>query len=554
MFDGIQTDLNVSTRNFFILLALAIMVYALNLRLDVMQVDAAQYAEMSWEMFTSHNFFHVHCLGSGYLDKPPLIFWLSTLSYFVFGIHNFAYKLPSFFFALLAIFSTYRLAKMYYTENMARMAAIMLATSQALFLITNDVRTDTNLMGAVIFAIWQGAAFFEGGKTRNLPAAACGVGLAMLAKGPIGIVAPLAALVPHLILKGKWKKFFDRRLFAGVFIIALLLLPMCIGLYQQFGMKGLRFYFWTQSFGRITGESEWNNHPDTFFLLHSTAWAFLPWSLFLLLGWIGGLIHLIRKRLSAAAEGEFISLSGFTLVLIMLMLSKYQLPHYSFVVYPLAAILAAKGWEQVSGSPKARPWLFGLQCILLVGVVAISFLLQYSLKGIDVISLLCLIGVYVIVIGSVIANKSGAAQKLFFVSALLYTAFNFLLSAFYFPAILKYQPQGDFGRYIKAQSKPDRFVCYYAVSDFALVFYAQQMPAGQFWNREDFQKTLRDKKDLLVYTSPLGLSAIEEQHVPYKLIEERESYSVANLSFDFLNPRTRDSVCRKVYLLEAKSP
>jgi hypothetical protein len=46
--------------------------------------------------------------GKDYLDKPPLLFWLSSLSMYVFGINDFAYRLPSILMAIIAIYSTYK--------------------------------------------------------------------------------------------------------------------------------------------------------------------------------------------------------------------------------------------------------------------------------------------------------------------------------------------------------------------------------------------------------------------------------------------------------------
>ena len=555
-----------------------------------MEIDAAQYAVMSWEMLTTHSFLKLHCLGGNYLDKPPLIFWLSSLSFSVFGFNNVAYKLPSFLFALLSIFSTYRLAKIYYNEKTARMAAVMLATSQALFLITNDVRADTLLMGAVIFSIWQWTEFFEESKTLNLLAGSLGLALALLAKGPIGLVATGASLLPHIILKGTWKKLFDLRIVIVIFIIAAFLTPMCIGLYQQFGMKGLKFYFWTQSFGRITGESEWNNHPDTFFLLHTTAWAFLPWSLFLLLGWVGSIVHLVGKRFLLSWNEEIISVSGFTLVIIMLSLSKYQLPHYIFVVYPLAAIMAARGFLQLAAWPKGRPWLTALQATAMIALIPVSALLQYLLKGTYVVSIICIVVLFPLAIWAAIKMEGGIKtpgviinyvsyrfkrfyhsifggkseaqltlafaldvvyRNIFFTSALMYIVFNFLLSAFYFPAILKYQPQCDYGRYIKAHESNSKFVCYQAVPGFAMVFYAQQRPL-YVADRQFFKTTLNQKNNMLVIASPAGVQALNEEHIPYNIIEQRDMYLVAQLSPGFLNPKTRSSVCDKLFLLEVK--
>ena len=580
----------MSNRNFFILLFLAFVVYVFNLRIDIMEVDAAQYAVMGWEMLTTHSFLKVHCLGMDYLDKPPLIFWLGSLSFSVFGFNNFAYKLPSLLFALLAVFATYRLSKIYYDEKTARVAAVMLATCQAVFLITNDVRTDTLLMGATIFAIWQWAAFFEDGEILNLLGGSLGLALALLAKGPIGLVANVAALLPQLVLSGKWKKLLDVRLAIGILIIALMLAPMCIGLYQQHGLKGLRFYFWTQSFGRITGESEWNNNPDRFFLLHTTAWAFLPWTLFLLTGWVNALKNLIQQRFRISFNQEVIAVSGFTLVLIMLSLSKYQLPHYIFIVYPLAAIMAAKGFLQLSSFSKLRPWLVGLQLIFVFALPLGSIGLQYALKGVEPISIISLIVLYPLAVWAAVKMEGGvktfytvtryvsfrfkklyhgifggksnaeltvlfgldvAYKKLFFLSALMFVVFNFLLSAFYFPAILKYQPECDFGRYVQAHSAGKKFVSYNAIPDFSLIFYAQQVPE-KLWSKEDFKKALKANKDLLVFGSPLALQSLTQEHIPYAIIDEREVYPVAKLSLPFLNPATRNSVCDKVYLLEVK--
>ena len=582
----------MSNRNFYLLLSLALAVYLFNLFIDVMQVDAAQYAVMSWEMLTTHSFLKLHCLGGDYLDKPPLIFWLSSLSFSVLGVNNFAYKLPSFLFALLAIFSTHRFARLYYDEKTSRMAAIMLATTQAMFLLTNDVRTDTLLMGSVIFSIWQWAEFFEEGKIVNLLAGSLGVALALLAKGPIGLVATGAAILPQLILKGTWKKLFDLRLLVAVLIIAITLAPMCVGLYQQFGLKGLKFYFWTQSFGRVTGESEWNNHPDLFFLLHTTVWAFLPWSLFLFLGWVGSIIKLVNDKFKLAWTQEIISVSGFTLMFFMLSLSKYQLPHYIFVVYPLAAIMAANGFLALSNWPKARPWLTAMQLAMLVGLPLVSILLQFALKGFDLISIACLVLLYPLAIWAAVKAEGGvktfytitrylsyrfhrfyhyvfggkseaeltvafaldvAYKKLFFASALVFITFNFLLGAFYFPAILKYQPQNDFGRYAKVHECGSRFVCYNTIADFALCYYAQQRPET-IWSKEAFKKKLTEKKELLVYASSSALRQLDEEHINYKTIEQRQSYPVSKLTLKFLNPATRDSVCDKVYLLEVKLP
>jgi 4-amino-4-deoxy-L-arabinose transferase-like glycosyltransferase len=571
----------VQKKYYYLLFLPVLLVYIINLFVDVMAIDASQYAEMSWEMLTTKSFVKVHLLGADYLDKPPLLFWLDACSYYLFGINNIAYKLPSLLFALLAIYSTYRFARIYYSERTALIAALMLATTEALFLITNDVRTDTMLMGSVIFAIWQLAEFFETNKTCNLLLGSVGIGLALLAKGPIGLIAVCGALIPHILLAKRWERLLNIRMLIVVLVICIMLIPMCVGLYEQWGMKGLKFYFWTQSFGRITGASEWSNNPDTFFLLHTTAWAFLPWSLFLFIGWFDTLSGFIRRRLMPQ---EVISISGFTLVLIALMLSRYQLPHYAFVIYPLGAVIAADYFQKLGSRPVMKKILSLIQLFLLLALIIVSCLLQYCLKGADIFSLLCLIGLYLIVIvaslyvagpirslrntytyihhtiKNIIKKNPGLSpgthvffdilyRQIFILSLGIMVVFNLLAGTFYFPVILTYQPGDDFARY--AVGHPDRqYVTYFYGAGYADIFYAHQLPKS-LWGADEFGELLKSQKHLLVVTTPVGIDRLDTDHVRYRILEQRYHYQVSKLTFDFMNPATREKVCDKVFLVEA---
>jgi hypothetical protein len=76
---------------------------------------------------------------------------------------------------------------------------------------------------------------------------------------------PVFAFVPHFILRRNWGAFLKWQYIILLLIVAILLIPMSIGLYQQYDLhpgkivtgtkinSGLAFFYWTQSFGRITG-------------------------------------------------------------------------------------------------------------------------------------------------------------------------------------------------------------------------------------------------------------------------------------------------------------
>jgi len=146
-------------RTYYILILLCIAACLTGWCIPLMEVDAVQYANISREMLQHKSFLQVYDQGAEYLDKPPMLFWLSSLSIYLFGINDYAYRLPSFLFSILAVYSTYKFARLYYTERLALIAALVLASSQAMFLINHDVRTDTMLMGWVALSIWQLAAW-----------------------------------------------------------------------------------------------------------------------------------------------------------------------------------------------------------------------------------------------------------------------------------------------------------------------------------------------------------------------------------------------------------
>lgn len=535
----------VSNRLFYGILLGTLVVYLLGMRLDVMEVDAAQYAEMSWEMFTTGSYLKVYNLGADYLDKPPLLFWLNSICFTVFGAGNFTYKLPSLLFALLGVYSTYRLARIFYEENTARLAAVVLATAQALFLITNDVRTDTMLMGAVVFSIWKWAAYFTSGGKKNLLLGSLGVGLALLAKGPIGLIAVGAAVVPHLVWKGHWRKLFDWRLVFTLVIIAAMLAPMCIGLYQQFGVKGLRFYFWTQSFGRVTGESEWNNHPDPLFLVHSTAWQIAPWTIYFFSGWFVCLYAVIKLRFARWALKEYISLSGFTLILLALSQSRYQLPHYIVVVFPLAAIITAgyinSGWSNL----KLHRIFTGIQAAVLVALFTVAALLQYCFLGTSMVPIILLVAFATLT--AFVFKRKGAVLA----TAVAAILFNALMSGFYFPSILQYQAGGDFGRFIREhKSDITHFVTFQTSVDFSTAFYARQTKVPAVWDVAGLKAPGMPGKKLMVITGQAGLQELKNAGVHYTIKLERVTFPVARMNLQFLNPQTRSTVCNRLYLVQ----
>lgn len=544
---------------FPLLIALITVVYFLAVGVDTMDEDASQYASMSREMKESGSYLQVYEQGKDYLDKPPFLFWINSASMHVFGENNFAFKFPSILFAILAVFATFRFARLYYEESIAKLSAIVLATCQAIFLITNDIRTDTILMGWVALAIWLLAEWERKEENKYFLLASVAIGFGMVTKGPIALMVPVFAFAPHFLLKRKFSYLFKPVYLVGLLIIGVILLPMSIGLYLQFDLhpeksvyglsnvSGLRFFYWTQSFGRITGESTWNNHAPFSFLFENLLWGMLPWTIFFISGLLTDWISLIRKKFSLQANDEIITISGFLLTYCSLAISKYQLPHYIYVVLPLIAVSTAKSINNILSKRSAtgiKIIFSSFQYLVLAILILAPFAILKSVFPAAVLWpwLMVLIGIILTVIIWVLSSTE---NRLINTSVTVILSINCFLSLWFYPQLLKYQAGNVIGRYITDQNiKKENFFLYkYTGSARNIHFYSKRIVTAV----DSLQQVL---PGTYLLTMQDGLMDIKASGRSFQLIKKGEDFHVTSLTGKFLNSKTRSETTRIYYLIK----
>src|SRR5262245_23121619 len=159
-----------------------------------MDNDSAHHANIAMHMYLNRDYVNLIDAGKDYLDKPHLLFWLCALSYKIFGLSSVAYRLPSFLFTILCVYSVYRLGRSLYNQETGKLAALMIASSFAFILANNDVRMDAILTACVAFATWQGVEFIQRKKIMNAIGLAAGLALGFDTKGHIAVFAPLVGL------------------------------------------------------------------------------------------------------------------------------------------------------------------------------------------------------------------------------------------------------------------------------------------------------------------------------------------------------------------------
>ncbi|MEL6134149.1 MAG: glycosyltransferase family 39 protein, partial [Bacteroidota bacterium] len=521
------------------------LIYLLNMRIEIMEVDAAQYASISLEMMQSGSYLEVYHRGEDYLDKPLLLFWLSACSFQIFGVNEFAYKLPSLLVLILGLYALFRFARMWYDVETARLATLILGFTQAFFLITHDVRTDGMLTGWVIFSVWQLSAYIRSGKWENLILGSLGVGLAMMTKGPIGMILPGAAIGADLLLKRKWKVIFHPQWLLFLLIVGLSLVPMCIGLYHQFdlhpekevyglqGPSGLEFFFWTQSFGRITGDIYWDNGAPSYYFFLTMLWDFQPWVLFFFPAWGLALFRLIRARFRVEDTHEYLSLGGFTLGFLMLSLSNFKLPHYVFPLFPFAALLTARYILQLKGKVHQRLTTihWGLMQIFALAVAA-YFIVGFP-EGQIALPIACL-GIWGLAWW--IWLKEKGQWKWLSAGLLIVCMLNLVMTLDFYPRLLQYQSTNQIGKKVLAEGKDPETFFYFKFYGQGLDFYSQQINHWANWTKiPDYPL------GTWILTSEEGLGDIQFMTSDYEIIETYQDYNVTSLKLPFLLASSREA-------------
>lgn len=520
------------------------LVLLLGMRLDVMEVDSAQYASIAREMLHNGEWLEIYEHGQtynsrGFPDKPPLIFWAGAAGMWLLGENNWGFKLIATLIGLLGIFAVGRWAALLYGAQAKTPARIFYGFNAGFMLMHMDLRTDAMLVHFIAISCWQLEVYLRSQRKSAFFSAFSALALGMLAKGPVALIAILAAFGPEALLRRDWKRLFRWQWLVGILWLLLLLSPMLYGLYTQWGWeKGIKYYFWTQSFGRITGENVWENNLPVTYLLENFAWSFLPWvPLF-----AGMMFSELRQRFAALkGHGMAAPAFGFVFMLVAMSLSKYKLPHYVYVCWPFAAVWLAGWWGRQQSSQLWTKVHIGLGGL----IMAFSTLLLYLILDIG-LSWLLLLPIFWISLLVWINKRYESKMKSLMPAAFAMVIFGMVANGFIYPTLLPYQSASTAGKLSKESphSLPLFFHLENDESIHGLHFYSGTiaMPISP--------ATWPSVSKAMIYTTP-ELALVWEQNHQTKVVSRIELpyFRVSGLTLDFINSRSRESQVEKRVLL-----
>ena len=317
-------------------------------------VDAVQ-AQIARNMLQSGDWVTARLDGVAYLEKSPLKYWLMATSYMVFGVHDWAARIPLALATVLLCWVTTRFGAWAFGWRAGTYSGIVLATSVGLFLFTRILIPDIILTLAITLALWGLLRALEEGEAQARRWALLmwgAVGTGLLLKGLIAAVFPAGASLLYLALS---RQLFEGKTWVRLRPVPGMLLLLAIAApwhvlatlrnppYLDFTLHSesgsYRGFFWFYfinehllRFLNLRYPRDYNTVPRLYFWLFHLLWLF-PWSVY-----FPATLKLAYRGTDRASRVRLLALCWAGFILVFFTFSTTQ-EYYSMPCYPALALL-----------------------------------------------------------------------------------------------------------------------------------------------------------------------------------------------------------------------
>ena len=374
-------------------LAIALFTLLLNLNgWSVLEASEARYAEISREMFRSGNWLHPTLLGIWHYHKPPVIFWLTSLGYQLFGVNAFGAR----FFLQLSLVAQgaliYGIATRLFHQPNSRphakresdraqpLLATLIYLSFPLSIVgARNLTTDSILTTLVLATIYGMSAYYCQRQVWGIYGSAIAIGLGFLTKGPAIFVVPFFFWLYLMLARKENYRVPVQHLLVACAI--------CIGVglswyvYVSQEIPGLADYFvGKQIVARVSDDQAFDRTQPFWYYPLILITTTLPWGLAYAASWIPSL----SRKHKTNTQNKQLSIYWLLLPFVIFSLSSSKLMMYLLPIYPGIALILAHSLAHFSA--KTLKWLarifFGFYELL--GALALFGILIAQQLGADI--------------------------------------------------------------------------------------------------------------------------------------------------------------------------
>lgn len=537
-----------------LLFFLAIIVSLSGIGVHFFTDDPGLYASLAKNLIYKHDFWQLYSYNQDWLDKPHFPFWMTYFSFKIFGIHDWAYRLPALLFFLLSCLYTYLFSKKYYGKEIANMAMLILMTAQMVLMSNVDVRAEPYLMGLIIGSIYHISGLDKRFNFADLFFAALFTACAIMTKGLFVIVAIYGGLFFHLLMQKRLLQLFSIKWIGLVLLTAAFVSPEIYALYIQFdahpekvvfGMQhvsGIKWFLWDSQFGRFVNSGPITRKSGSvFFFVHTLLWAFAPWCLLFYFAVCRTIREIYRKH----KLPEYYAFGGGLLLLLLFSVSRFQQPFYPNSIFPLFAVITAPYcYTQLD---KFGTWFRLIsQWIYIIALPVLVLIINFVMfpgRQLFFAADCIVFGFIIFLIASEIKR---ANKKVFMLNCAVALFVNFYFNTVFYPLLTQYKGQISAAEYV---NRPQ-------VGKYHLYMLGNENNIFQFYTKRPIDllsleqfANFRPTDSAVFFANQTSMDRLVQDHIQFKLLKSFVDYPQENVLPAFVYSPSRYGTLRHVYLI-----
>ncbi len=347
-----------SSRTFLFILIAAVLLMFIRLgATTVFQVAEGRNAQCADEMLQGDGIVPMFN-GKLRTDKPPVHYYMMMLAYTVAGKSEASSRFFSALAGVLLVCGTWWITRKHFSEKAAHIAALVLLSSVHFVFQFRLATPDPFLILAHVFSLY---AFWEAYATENKNwyyAMYAMLGLAVFAKGPVGLALPGATIFFFLLLKKElsWKKIVSMKPLAGALIFAAIALPWYFMVHKATQGAWTKGFFLEHNVSRFNAAVDGHKGPVFLPLVFVLAGLF-PFSVFMPMACVD-----VWKKKSVVPFLFFLLLAA-VFIILPYSFSSTKLINYTSPAYPFLAIIIGAYLSTIR-----KPRALNIQLLILAGL------------------------------------------------------------------------------------------------------------------------------------------------------------------------------------------
>ncbi len=248
----------------------------------LMDVDETRYVSMSRDMFHTKDFLTLYLNGDFFFEKPPLYFWLESISFGAFHkVSEFTARFPIALSATSLCFLMYFVGKKVISRRYGIISSLILATSLEFLVMSKIAILDMLLATCISFSLYFGLmTYFCDEKNKKFFWWGFYIfsAFAVLAKGIPGFVIPFGAMFFAGIFSKKLGEYFRPQYFlTGLVLFMAIALPWHLIMLDMHNPLFFNEYVMKHHLSRFIGSQELGREQPWFYFILMMLWGLIPW-------------------------------------------------------------------------------------------------------------------------------------------------------------------------------------------------------------------------------------------------------------------------------------